>query len=318
MFEDKILPRSREEGEEMFNQAIKALEDPLQVIKAAEHLDLLFCLPELCDIGPLSHGDELEKSTREFQEFFSKNKGFYKSILNEGFEFAARQFESTREAPEKLGMFHRNQYWLFELFHKIREGASLIDDVQSEYKIPESWANRFLKVGRLPEIRIYDLEKKYGWNTGRPISLSRDIYPSPLTARLKGKTLEVQMQGLEEFKDRKVYCGLFLKGSDFTFTQRSLSELSEDERIKYDVKLCEGWYKANVTPEDWKNIRKDNDEWNRRGVPIDINAWTRLKQTVEESRVYEFKVVKDEEPICLSPVNSPSSLTNEIFVLIAD
>jgi hypothetical protein len=298
-------PDNRNDGFQVFRKACQEMAHATTVRDAAKRLDLLICLPELIDVGPYQPGEELQ-TLDILVARLGVPEATLRNIYSHGFAYSAHAL-GTAAAVVQLGALAQNSFALCEIF----------DHIRFAYDISEDWIDRFLLVGRLPELRVFDL------TLGRPVVLGAcgepPPWPSPFTAKVQGSTLRVELCGLNEFIGRKARCGLFPPGSDKAFTRRSLPEAltrNSPEELAGASIHREIWEKVAVGSEDWETLREDLDAWS--AAPINRGAWDSLKNAVSDAPVYEFRVRGDQETVPLGPIPSRQSLAHSVLVLAVE
>lgn len=188
---------------EAFLGACLSIGDPEQVVDAASVVDDLFMLPELIDRWVEWIEDQPQGSPTS--RAVPPDRNFQHHIRQHGFSFALSSTTDTLSAATKLKRIVDDPEELYQLFDDIRFGDELSED----------WACRLIDVGRLPELRVYDLARHFPVD---PLGDDLSLWPSPLSAKLAGSRLEGTVRGLARFSGGHI--GLFPLGSDDVFTRK--------------------------------------------------------------------------------------------------
>ncbi len=188
---------------EGFLGACLSIGDPERVVEAARLLDDSFVLPELIDRWVEWLEDEPEGIPTS--RAVPPDSDIRQRIREHGFSFAVRSIGDKERAATKLKRIIDDPDELYQLFDDIRFGGELSED----------WVCRLINVGRLPEMRVYDLTAHYPTD---PLGDDPSLWPSPLSAKLKGARLKGTVRGLARFA--RAHIGLFPLGSDDVFTRK--------------------------------------------------------------------------------------------------
>lgn len=188
---------------EAFLGACLTIGDPERVANAASVLDDSFMLPELIDRWVEWVEDQPQPGSTN--SAVPPDSDIRRHIQEHGFSFAASSATDAQSAASRLKRIVDDPDELYQLF----------DDIRFADELSEDWASRLIDVGRLPELRVYDLTKHVPLD---PLGDNPELWPSPLFAKLKGSRLKGTVHGLTHFTG--AYIGLFPLGSDSVFTRK--------------------------------------------------------------------------------------------------